>query len=316
MRAVRYDRYGGPEVLAVVDGLPTPPVGAADVRVEVAAAAVGGGEASIRAGRLRRVLRQRLPAGTGVDFVGTVVQAGPAVTRASVGDAVWGLMPHGTFGSLAESVVVPQERIAAAPRSVPPHEAAALPSSGTTALHALTRRVGLEPGRRLLVRGAAGGVGVVAVQLGAALGAHVTALAGAAHLAWLGGLGAAEAFDHRGTELRELGRFDVILDLVGTRLPELRGHLVRGGTLLSLALDPRRPIRSALRTAAGTLDRRTRIAAFSNDPSLRELEELAALVDEGTVAPVVAAVLEMDDIVQAHRMVERGGVRGKIVLTP
>ncbi|MFL1381075.1 NAD(P)-dependent alcohol dehydrogenase [Nocardiopsis protaetiae] len=316
MRAVRYDRYGGPEVLAVVDGLPTPPVGAADVRVEVAAAAVGGGEASIRAGRLRRVLRQRLPAGTGVDFVGTVVQAGPAVTRASVGDAVWGLMPHGTFGSLAESVVVPQERIAAAPRSVPPHEAAALPSSGTTALHALTRRVGLEPGRRLLVRGAAGGVGVVAVQLGAALGAHVTALAGAAHLAWLGGLGAAEAFDHRGTELRELGRFDVILDLVGTRLPELRGHLVRGGTLLPLALDPRRPIRSALRTAAGTLDRRTRIAAFSNDPSPRELEELAALVDEGTVAPVVAAVLEMDDIVQAHRMVERGGVRGKIVLTP
>ncbi|MFY7066154.1 NADP-dependent oxidoreductase [Nocardiopsis changdeensis] len=316
MRAVRYERYGGPEVLAVADGLPTPPVGAADVRVEVAAAAVGGGEAPIRAGRLRRVLRQRFPAGTGVDFVGTVVQAGPAVTRAGVGDAVWGVMPHGTFGALAESVVVPQERVAAAPRSVPAHEAAALPSSGTTALHALTRRVRLERGQRLLVRGAAGGVGVVAVQLGASLGAHVTALAGADHLSWLGGLGAAEALDHRTTDLGGLGRFDVVLDLVGTRLSELRGLLVRGGVLVPLALDPARPIRSALWTAAAGLDRRTRIAAFSNDPSPRELEELAELVDRGAVAPVVAAVLEMDDVVRAHRMLERGGVRGKIVLTP
>ncbi|MGW9351475.1 NADPH:quinone reductase [Nocardiopsis flavescens] len=316
MRAVRYDRYGGPEVLAVVDGLPTPPVGPADVRVEVAATAVGGGETAIRAGHLRRLLRRRLPAGTGVDFVGTVAEAGPDVTRANVGDAVWGLMPHGTFGSVAESVVVPQERVAAAPRSVSPGEAAALPASGTTALHALTRRTRLSAGQRLLVRGAAGGVGVVAVQLGASLGAHVTALAGADHLAWLRGTGAAEAFDHRTTELGELGRFDVVLDLVGTRLPEVRSHLVRGGTLLPLALDPRRPLRSALRTAAGMLDRRTRIALFSNDPSPQELEELTALVDGGTVRPVVAAVLAMDDVVEAHRMAERGGVRGKIILTP
>ncbi|MFW5420711.1 NAD(P)-dependent alcohol dehydrogenase [Nocardiopsis sp. CNT-189] len=316
MRAVRYGRYGGPDVLSVVDGLTPPPVGAADVRVRVSAAAVGGGEAPIRAGRLRRVLRQRLPAGTGVDFVGTVAQAGPAVTRASAGDLVWGVMPHGTFGSIAESVVVPQERIAAAPASVPAQEAAALPASGTTALHALTRRGRLRPGQRLLVRGAAGGVGVVAVQLGAALGAHVTALAGADHLSWLGGLGASEAFDHRSTRVQDLGRFDVILDLVGTEMAPLRSRLVRGGTLFPLALDPGRPIRSALWTAAGGLDRRTRLSPFSNDPSPQELEELAALVDEGAVKPVVAAVLSMDDIAQAHRMLERGGVRGKIIVTP
>jgi NADPH:quinone reductase-like Zn-dependent oxidoreductase len=316
MRAVRYDRYGGPDVLGVVDGLTTPPVGAADVRVRVSAAAVGGGEVPIRAGRLRHVLRQRLPAGTGVDFVGTVDRVGSAVTRASVGDLVWGVMPHGAFGSVAESVVVPQERVAAAPRSVPPEEAAALPASGTTALHALTRRVRLRPGQRLLVRGAAGGVGVVAVQLGAALGAHVTALAGADHLAWLGGLGAAEAFDHRRTGIEDLGRFDVIVDLVGTRSAALRGRLDRGGTLFPLALDPSRPVRAALWVAAGHLDRRTRLGAFSNDPSPRELEELAALVEDGTITPVVSAVLPMDDIAEAHRRLERGGVRGKIVVTP
>ncbi|WP_431869852.1 NAD(P)-dependent alcohol dehydrogenase [Nocardiopsis eucommiae] len=316
MRAVRYDRYGGPEVLAVVDGLTPPPVGATDVRVEVAAAAVGGGEIPIRAGRLRRVLRQRLPAGTGVDFVGTVAQTGTAVTRASTGDLVWGVMPHGTFGSAAESVVVPQERVAMAPRSVTATEAAALPASGTTALHALTRRVRLRPGQRLLVRGAAGGVGVVAVQLGAALGAHVTALAGAAHLPWLRGSGAAEALDHRQTRVEDLGRFDVIVDLVGTHLAQVRGRLVRGGTLFPLALDPSRPIRAALWVAAGSLDRRTRLGAFSNDPSPEELEELAALVEERTITPVVSAVLAMEDIAEAHRRLERGGVRGKIVVTP
>ncbi len=316
MRAVRYDRYGGPEVLAVVDGLTTPPVGATDVRVEVSAAAVGGGEIPIRAGRLRRVLRQSLPAGTGVDFVGTVAQTGSAVTRARVGDVVWGVMPHGTFGSAAESVVVPQERVAAAPRSVTATEAAALPASGTTALHALTRRVRLGSGQRLLVRGAAGGVGVVAVQLGAALGAQVTALAGAAHLSWLRGLGASEALDHRETRVEELGRFDVIVDLVGTHMAEVRGRLVRGGTLFPLALDPSRPIRAALWVAAGSLDRRTRLGAFSNDPSPEELEELSALVEKGTVTPVVSAVLAMDDISEAHRRLERGGVRGKIVVTP
>ncbi|GAB2512714.1 NAD(P)-dependent alcohol dehydrogenase [Nocardiopsis aegyptia] len=316
MRAARYDRYGGPEVLDVVDGLATPPVGDTDVRVRVSAAAVGGGEAPIRAGRLRHVLRQRLPAGTGVDFVGTVAEAGPSVTRANVGDLVWGVLPHGTFGAVAESVVVPQDRVAAAPRSVPPQEAAALPASGTTALHALTRRVRLRPGQRLLVRGAAGGVGVVAVQLGAALGARVTALAGADHLSWLRGLGAHEAFDYRGTRLDDLGRFDVVVDLVGTRMSQVRGRLDRGGALFPLALDPGRPIRAALWVLASGLDRRTRLIAFSNDPSPRELEELAALVDEGTIAPMVDSVLAMDDIALAHRMLERGGVRGKVVVTP
>ncbi|MEU3019568.1 NADP-dependent oxidoreductase [Nocardiopsis sp. NPDC007018] len=316
MRAVRYERYGGPEVLDVVDGLTPPPVGAGQVRVRVSAAAVGGGEVPIRAGRLRRVLRQRMPAGTGVDFVGSIAQVGAAVTRVGVGDVVWGVVPHGTFGAMAEQVVVPQERVAAAPRSVPEWEAAALPSSGTTALHALTRRVALGSGQRLLVRGAAGGVGVVAVQLGVHLGARVTALAGAAHLDWLRGLGAEEAFDHRRTDLEDLGRYDVIVDLVGTRMARVRARLVRGGTLFPLALDPTRPIRSALWVVAGGLDRRTRLGAFSNDPSQGELEELAALVDGGAVAPVVSAVLPMEEVSEAHRRLERGGVRGKIVVTP
>ncbi|MEU2971379.1 NAD(P)-dependent alcohol dehydrogenase [Nocardiopsis alba] len=315
MRAVRYDRYGGPEVLTVVDGLPTPPVGETDVRVRVSAAAVGGGEIPIRAGRLRHVLRQRLPAGTGVDFVGTVERTGTAVTRANVGDHVWGVMPHGTFGSIAETIVVPQERVAPAPRTLSPHEAAALPASGTTALHALTRRIRLRPGQRLLIRGAAGGVGVVAVQLGASLGAHVTALAGADHLSRLRELGASEAFDHRRTPLHDLGRFDAIVDLVGTHLPALRARLVPGGTLFPLALDPSRPIRSALWVVAGHLHRRTRLGAFSNDPTPRELEELTSLVEQGTIVPVIDTVLGVDDIVHAHRRLERGGVRGKVVVT-
>lgn len=314
MRAVRYDRYGGrrswpsstvsprPRWAPPMCGWRCPPPLSAVVRFPFARGGCAVCCASV------------FPLGRVSTSWGRSV--GSSVTRAVVGDVVWGVMPHGTFGAIAESVVVPQERVAAAPRSVSSQEAAALPASGTTALHALTRRVRLGAGQRLLVRGAAGGVGVVAVQLGASLGARVTALAGAAHLSWLRELGASETFDHRETRVEDLGRFDVIVDLVGTHMGQVRGRLDRGGTLFPLALDPSRPIRAAVWVAVGSLDRRTRLSAFSNDPSAGELEELAALVDGGTITPVVSAVLGMDEIARAHDRLERGGVRGKIVVTP
>jgi NADPH:quinone reductase-like Zn-dependent oxidoreductase len=313
MRAVRYEAYGPAEVLRAVD-VEVPQVGRGDVEVVVGAASVSSGELPVRAGNLKRLIRQRMPAGTGVDFAGTITSIGPGVTRISVGDTVWGLVPHLTFGAVAERVVVPERCVATAPRNISEIEAAALASSGTTALHALTATANLRPGQRLLVRGATGGVGVVAVQLGVALGAHVTALAGADNLDWIRGLGADEAFDYRVTEPEDLTPFDVIVDLAGTELRAFRRRLVPGGVMVALALDSRRPIRSALAVAVDGLDRRTRLTAFSNNPTPDDLERLRGFVESGAIRPAVQEVRSMDEIVAAHRRLEQGGMRGKIVI--
>ncbi len=311
MRAVRYHTYGDPSVLQV-DDLPTPAPGPDEVLVRVAAAGVGGGEPAIRAGKLRKVLRQKLPAGSGVDFSGTISAVGTNIDAWAVGDRVWGIVPHGTFGAIAEDVVLPQTRVSAAPQTIELADAGALPASGTTALRALA---GVRPGQRVLVRGAAGGVGNVVVQLAASLGAEVTTLASARDSDWLLQLGATTTLDYRATPIGTIGSYHRIVDLVGTDLRVLRRRLELHGSLIALAFDPQRPVRTLLNIAAGSVGRR-RIRAFSNDPTSADLDTLRERIDRGSLRPVVQSRYPFDEAPAAHRDLERGGVRGKILLIP
>ena len=313
MRAVRYDRFGPPEVLHISE-LAAPETGAGDVLVEVHAASVGGGEPMIRAGKLRRIMRLKFPQRTGVDFAGRVASVGADVHGLHIGDAVWGLMPHLAFGSIAEYVAVPEGRLARAPRNLDLVEAAALPAVGTTAITALTDKARLEEGERLLVRGASGGLGSVAVQLGKALGAHVTALVSARNLDWVGDLGADTALDYRTTAPEDLSRFDVILDTVGTDFGAYRRRLTRHGRMLPLALDPDHPLTSAALVAWGSVTDRRRIKAFSNDPSAERIAELTRYVESGAIRPIVDTVFPITAVVESHRRLEAGGVRGKYVI--
>ncbi|BCJ55415.1 oxidoreductase [Actinoplanes sp. NBRC 14428] len=313
MRAVRYDEFGPADVLHVAD-VPVPAIEPGEVLVKIRAAGVGGGEPAIRAGRLRRVLRHRPPAGVGNEFTGHVESVGARVSGLRAGEAVWGLMPHLTFGSTAEYVAVPERLLAPAPRTIDLVEAAALPSAGTTVLTALTVRTRLRAGQRLLVRGAGGGVGTVAVQLGKHLGAHVTALVSTGAAERVRDLGADEAVDYRGDAVAGLGPYDVILDLVGTDLPAFRRMLSRDGRMIALALDPARLARNVLFLARGALGRSRRVVSFSNDPDRGTLAELTRYVDAGAVRPVVDTVLPMAGTAEAHRRIEAGGVRGRYVI--
>ena len=305
MRAVRYEKFGPPEVLRVVE-VPVPRIKPDEVLVRVRAAGVGGGETAIRAGKLRRVMRNRPPSGVGNEFTGHVEAVGADVRRLREGDPVWGLMPHLTFGSTAEFVAVPDRLVTPAPAEI---EAAALPSAGTTVLTALTEKVLLSQGQTLLVRGAGGGVGSLAVQLGRALGAQVTALASARDLDWVRDLGAGQAVDYRSDAVAGLGPFDVILDTVGTDLPVFRRMLTRRGRMIALALDPDHLARNLIFIAGAR-----NVVSFSNNPSTARLAELARLVAQGTIRPVVDTVFPIGDIAEAHRRLEAGGVRGKYVI--
>ncbi|GAA1658634.1 NAD(P)-dependent alcohol dehydrogenase [Actinoplanes couchii] len=288
--------------------IPEPVAQRGQVLVRVHAAGVHPVELDVRAGKLRRVLRGPLPRGIGADFTGVIEAVGDGVDPARAGERAWGVMPHLTVGSTAELVAVPAPLVTPAPASISLTEAAALPAAGTTILRALTGKIPVGEGTRLLVRGAAGGAGVLAVQLGRKLGAHVTALARAEHLGLVSGLGADVALDYRTTEVAGLGTFDVVLDLVGKDFGAYRKVVKPGGRLIALAMDPDHLVRSFVSTL------RPGIVAFTNNPGTAELTALTRAVDDGVLRPVVAEVLAMQDAAQAHRRLEHGGVAGRIVL--
>ncbi|WP_214411044.1 NAD(P)-dependent alcohol dehydrogenase [Sphaerisporangium fuscum] len=315
MRAALFDRYGPPEVL--YEGrVPKPVAGPGEVLVRVHAVSVNGGEVHGRAGRVRLVtdLTQRgFPKRMGLDFAGEVVALGAGVNGPAVGDRVWGVLGRSTFGSAAEYVAVRPRRIALAPAGLDPVQAVTLPA-GTTAITALRDKARLRAGERLLVRGAAGGVGSVAVQLGRAFGAHVTGLAGARNLDFVRDLGADEVFDYRTTGPGDLGRFDVVLDTAGTASGAYRRLLRPGGRMVAIAFDVDRLAASLSYIAASAVFGPRRVRFFSGDPTHRLFADLTRYVESGAVRPVVDTVFPLADIAGAHRALEAGGVRGKHVV--
>ncbi|MET4923118.1 NAD(P)-dependent alcohol dehydrogenase [Streptomyces sp. PSRA5] len=313
MRAALFDRYGPPEVL--YEGrVPVPDVRPGEVLVRVHAATVNGGELAGRAGKMRLVTGRRFPQRTGLDFAGEIAGVGSSVTGPREGQKVWGLLGRATFGSAAQYVAVRPRQLALAPGNLTPVEAASLLAGGTTSITALRDKAGLKPGERLLVRGAAGGVGSVAVQIGKLLGAHVTALAGAKGLDFVLGLGADEVHDYRTTDPSALGPFDVIMDTVGTQHPVYRRLLAPGGRMVAIAFDIENIAAGLSYILRSTVHGSGRVRFFSGNPRHALFAELTRYAESGDIRPVVDTVHPLADIAAAHRALEAGGVRGKHVV--
>ncbi|MFB9630731.1 NAD(P)-dependent alcohol dehydrogenase [Nonomuraea helvata] len=316
MRAALFDRYGPPDVL-YVGTVPKPAPGPGEVLVRVHATSVNGGELHGRAGKMRPVtgLMQRgFPKRMGLDFTGEVVAVGPdpAEPGPRPGDRVWGALDR-TFGSVAEYLAVRPRHLSLVPEGLDLVAASALPV-GTVAITALRDKAELRPGERLLVRGGSGGVGVTAVQLGRALGAHVTALAGARNLDLVRDLGAHEAYDYATTRPADLPPFDVVMDTVGTDHAAYRRLLTPSGRMVAIAFDVNRIAASLSYIAASTLYGRRRVRFFSGRPTHRLLADLTRYVQTGAIRPVVDTVFPLEEIAEAHRALEAGGVSGKIIV--
>lgn len=313
MRAALFDRYGPPDVL--YEGkVPVPDVRPGEVLVRVHAATVNGGELAGRAGKMRLVTGRRFPQRAGLDFVGEITEVGASVTGPKEGQRVWGLLGRSTFGSAAEYVAVRPRQMALAPGGLSPVEAVSLLAGGTTSITALRDKAGLRPGERLLVRGASGGVGSVAVQIGKLFGAHVTALAGARNLDFVRGLGADDVLDHRTTDPSSLGTFDVVMDTVGTEHPVYRRLLAPGGRMVAIAFDADNVAASLSYILRSTVHGSRRVRAFSGNPRHALFAELTRYVESGDLRPVVDTVHPLAEIAAAHRALEAGGVRGKHVV--
>jgi NADPH:quinone reductase len=315
VRAFVLDDFGG---TASVREVPEPKAGAGDVRVRVRAAGVNPLDGAIAAGsissRVKEVLRERLPLVLGMDVSGVVDQVGPGVDGVVPGDHIYGLPGKPFFGSgtFAELAVVSAATVAPKPETVEHGDAAAVPMAAMTALTAMDV---VEPraGETVLIVRAAGGVGSFAVQLAAARGAHVIAVARGVNAGYLRELGAAEVIDYERADPVEVvaaqagGGVDVLVDLLGGRaaLARLLGVVREGGRVACVSPAP------ADALAARSLSAEVIMALATTE----RLAHVAHLLDQGRLRLPAIRRLPLEQAFQALVESLKGHVRGKLVLT-
>ena len=315
MKAIVQDRYGGPEALELAE-IDRPPLGDRDALVRVHAASIHFGDQMIMRGKpkLFRPIyglgkpRNRVP---GLDIAGTVEAVGTGVTRFGPGEEVFGTCT----GALAEYVGTPEDKLERKPSNLTFEQAAAVPTSGLAALHGIRDAGKVQPGQKVLINGASGGVGTFAVQLAKALGAEVTAVCSTRNVELVRALGADHVIDYTQEDFTQGGpRYDLILDNAGNHsLSALRRALAPTGRLIP---------------NSGSAGLGTFITAFVSSPFLRQqgrpylsvpklkdLTFLKELIEAGKVTPAIDRTYPLSDAADAFRYLGNGHARGKVVIT-
>ncbi len=299
MRAVLLSETGGPEVLRI-EAIPTPEPADGQVLIRVRAASINPIDWKFRRG----ISPKDLPAVLGNDVSGTIEQS--RAEGFAEGEDVFGFAPSGGY---AEFAVSPAGAIAKKPQGVNHAQAAALPVAGLTAWQALFDRGGLQSGQKLLVAGAAGGVGHLAVQFGKHAGAHVVGTGSARNREFVLSLGADEYVDYASQDVAEaVDDADVVFDTVGgettkTLVPTLR----EGGTIVVIAGAP---------PETEAAERGARAELLIMSPSAEQLATIAELVAAGEVQVEIAGTFSLSQVAQAHELSEAGHTRGKLILEP
>jgi len=306
-KAVQFDSYGGIDVLQVRE-IPRPVPGAGEVLVEVKAASINPSEAVIRSGALHHMFPATFPSGQGSDLAGVVAELGPDASDFAVGDEVIGFSMRRS--SHAEYVTVPANQLTPRPAKVPWEVAGSLFVAGVTA-YAAVRSVQLAPGSTVVIAGAAGGVGSIAVQLARRSGATVLGIAGPSNDAWLAGHGVVPVNygDNLPARLRaaaKSGHIDALLDFFGG------GYVAMA--VQDLKLSPDKVDTIADFEAVKRFGVQSKGGADAASAAV--VAELAELVERGELEVPIAGVFALDDVREAFRQVELRHTRGKLVLRP
>jgi NADPH:quinone reductase-like Zn-dependent oxidoreductase len=320
MRAAVYREFGGPEVVRIEE-VATPEPGQGEVRIKVAATTVSVADHRMRAKDLPRGLGLLAAAVVGIskpnrsvlgmDFAGTIDRVGPGVTRWRVGQEVVGLTGD-RFGGHAEFVCLPEgAAMVEKPAALSFADAVSVVFGGHTAAECL-RQAPVTPGQLVLVNGAAGAVGSMAVQLCAHFGAEVTAVTSARNIALVRDLGAKHVIDYATRDFAVGSEtYDTIYECVGNApFSRIEGVLKPGGTHLLVVGDLVAMLGSMLPRRAG---KRSKTISFTPRPEDVALE--IDLLAQGAVRPVIEATLPFEQIVEAHRLVDTGRKRGAVVVT-
>jgi NADPH:quinone reductase-like Zn-dependent oxidoreductase len=313
MRAMTIARAGGPEVLELSE-LELPVRVSSEILVKVVAAGVNPIDAKTRAGKGTFAAIVKFPAILGSDFSGIVVETPYAAHPLQPGTEVFGMgMVPRLSGAYAEYLAVSELSVIRKPPSLSHVEAAAVPLAALTAWGMVVQTAKAHEGQRMLIHAGAGGVGHFAVQFAAFFGAHVIATGSTRNAGWLRELGAAEVVDHTTTRFEEVVHdVDVVVDLIGNVIDDTATRslrVLRPGGLIVTAPGGGWPTMAEEAEAAGV-----RATGFQVAPDGATLAIISRLIESGDVRVYVDQVFELRDAADAHRRIEEGHTRGKIVL--
>jgi NADPH:quinone reductase-like Zn-dependent oxidoreductase len=332
MRAYVLKYYGGPEGSLLMD-VPAPTPRPGDILVEVRAAGLNPVDFKFRQGKLRAILRPKLPFVLGNELAGEVIAVGSDVKRFRVGDRVFARVAKDRAGAFAEQACVDEIYAAPMPPELDFTAAAAVPLAGLTALQALRDELHVKPGQRVFISGGAGGVGTFAIQIAKWLGAHVTTTASKRGEALVRSLGCDEVIDYTAQEISKAkGRFDAGLDLVGGKTLDQMFKIMKPGTrIVSVAAMPEP--QTAIRDLGGHrvlsaifwlisygIRSRARRAGVGYrylfmHPSSSDLALLAELIGQGKLKVIIDRKYPLANIAEALAYVESGRAKGKVVVT-
>jgi NADPH:quinone reductase-like Zn-dependent oxidoreductase len=316
MKAIVQESYGSPDGLALRE-IDTPAIGDDGVLVKVIAASVNAYDWFMMrklthvVGKLRRLPPTRVP---GVDLAGRVEAVGRNVTRFAPGDEVFG-MGNGSYAEYAAST---ERRLAPKASNLTFEQASTFGIAGLTALQGMRDKAGVQPGQRVLVYGAGGGVGTFAVQIAKALGAEVTAVSSTRHVEMLRSLGADDVIDYAKDDFAERPqRYEVVFDVGGSRsIADCRSVLTPNGSLVLAGAGGKlwpllsRLLESKLRSSI----LRQRVGTFMARGTHEDLVVLKELAEAGKLTPAIDRVYPLREVPDALRYVGTRGVRGKVVI--
>jgi NADPH:quinone reductase-like Zn-dependent oxidoreductase len=321
MKAIVYTRYGPPEVLQLKE-VEEPIPKDNEVRIRIRATTVSAADSRLRGftvppsywlpARLALGLRRPRRSILGTELAGEIESIGRDVTLFKKGDQVFAYLGHNT-GAYAEYICLPDDSVMTlTPANVTYEEAAAIPFGGNTALHFL--RMGqIQKGQKVLIYGASGSIGTFAVQIAKHFGAEVTGVCSTANLELVRSLGAEKVIDYTREDFAESGEtYDVILDAVGkSSFSGCMRSLKEDGVYLQTVAVP--PLSARMRWSSATSSKKLRGGTAT--PKTENLIFLKELVEAGKVKPVIDRCYPLEQIVEAHRYVDRGHKRGNVVIT-
>lgn len=308
MRAVVFSRYGSSDVLTIEE-LDVPKIKSGQVLVKVDHAALNPKDVLVRKGKFRMFTGNRFPIQGGFEMSGVVEQSDTPDFKPS--DEVFGMVNGWTGRCLAEYVAINEYEIAHKPANISHAEASSIPLVGQTVLQALRDIGNVKPNNTLLINGASGGVGSIAIQVAKILGANVTSVASAKNKAFCIDLGSDHFIDYAEVDILQMDQsFDIIMDAFGNNKFSSVRHLLKRRGCFITTVPSANIFKSMLLNAF-----RTQKSSLVNVKSKqKDLKWLASQIIEEKIKPVIQTVLPMEEIRQAHDLIETKRTRGKITL--
>jgi NADPH:quinone reductase-like Zn-dependent oxidoreductase len=317
MKAMVYTEYGPPDVLKLKE-VEKPAAKEGEVLIKVHATTVSPADYHFRSGTpfLARVMAGGLLKPKigilGLDVAGEIDAVGKGVQRLKEGDAVYGLIPPNFNGANAEYTCVPEENVFVKPGNVTHEQAAAIPAAAGVALLFL-RAGGIQSGQRVLINGASGGLGTMAVQIAKSMGTEVTGVCSTRNVELVQSLGADKVIDYTNADFTKSGQtYDLIFDAAGkSSYSTCKGSLNPGGVYITTMASPQIFLNMLATSVMG--DKKAMFATPRVTPE--DLRFVNELVEAGELRPVIDRSYPLSELAEAHRYAEQGHVRGRVIIT-